>query len=180
MLLARLLFACSHKRRQLTQEAIKANDLAGLKHILSYHTVAEAVLQDVHFCSHGTPLHFLVQEHPGSLSCLQHVVDRGALEASFSREGLLPVHAAVLAGRLDVLQRLVEVAAWPPEQGGGGLAPEVLVNLRTCAVTGAGEATFASDAAGSSGTGPGGVFDRTPLHLSTDEEVVTIMTTPLD
>ena len=138
LLVAALLSACSNKRRELTQQAIQTNDIAALKSVLAYHTLAEAVLQDVHFSSHGTPLHHVVQT-PGSLACLPHVVDRDALVASPNAQGLLPVHTAVLLARgggeestgLDVLQRLVEVAAWPAEQGGGGLAPELLVNLRT-------------------------------------------------
>lgn len=171
LLLDALLAACSHKRRQLTQQAIQANDIPALRHILAYHTLAEAVLQDVHFSSHGTPLHYVIQT-PASLSCLPHVVDRDALAACPNAQGLLPVHTAVLlAGPdgaeegvgLSVLQRLVEVAAWPCDQGGGGMSPEVLVNLRTTAphscLTDTDKDTIAE------------AVDRTPLHLSTDEEV---------
>lgn len=173
LLVSAVLRACSQQRRALTQRAILDNDLAGLKSILAYHTLAEAVLQDSQFSVHGTPLHFLVQ-HPASLPCLPLLLDRGALTSSPNAQGLLPVHSAVQAGLLPVVQRLVDVAAWPPEQGGAGMPAEVLVNLRTTPPCLSGEGVEAGGkdpATPSSAEQQQHPVDRTPLHLSTDEEV---------
>lgn len=76
---------------------------------------------------------------------------------------------------LAVLKRLIEVGAWPCEQGGGGLRPEQHVNLRTSKCIAA-EAipTGSTGQAVSSGARPE-VFDRSPLHLSEDEEVVSVL-----
>jgi hypothetical protein len=167
LLAAAVLAACTRKRRQLAQQAIRANDIPALKRILAYHTLAEAVLQDVHFCPHGTPLHFVVQ-HPASLPCLPHLVDRDALMASPDARGLLPVHAAVAANRLDVVQRLVEVAGWAPEQGGAWVSPDLLVNLRTLPPD---PPPSSSTEDTDSDATPPAATDRTPLHLSRDEEV---------
>mmetsp|Transcript_20244 Transcript_20244/g.34135 ORF Transcript_20244/g.34135 Transcript_20244/m.34135 type:complete len:1344 (-) Transcript_20244:174-4205(-) len=167
LILDSLLRACTHRRRGLTQKAIIANDITGLKHILAYHTLAEAVLQDVNFSSYGTPLHFLVQ-NPGCISCLPFLVDRGALVDSPNAQGLLPVHTAVQGGELAVLQRMVEVAAWPLDQGGGGVPPDVLVNLKTSAPD------CTPDQQPTDSLTPPAV-DRTPLHLSSDEEITALL-----
>ena len=157
LLLAALLSACNCKRRKLTHQAILSNDIVGLKDILAYFTVTEAILQDVNYSASGTPLHFVTQ-NPKHAACLPFLVDRDALTISANKQGLLPIHTAVLTGSLELLHRLVEVASWPQERGGGDLTPVSLVNLRTCA-----------------GITNDGAFDRTPLHISTDEEVTAFL-----
>ena len=169
LLVSALLRACSRQRRDITQQAIIANDIVGLKTILAYHTLAEAVLQDTNFSPFGTPLHFVVQ-NPKCLPCLPLLVDRGALVDSPNAEGLLPVHTAVQAGHLTVVQRMVEVAAWSLEQGGGALSSDVLVNLRTTIPSSHLENKVVEKS--TDHLVKSHVVDRTPLHLSSDEEVM--------